>query len=79
MSDQGWEEAGAPACQRARMGAGPGARSNLPPLDGEGRGGVDFETRFVRAENPPPPKPSPIKGEGFVSIGARASQSRFGA
>jgi PqqD family protein of HPr-rel-A system len=34
------------------------------PLMGSGWGGVDSEPRAVPADMPPPPRPSPIKGEG---------------
>jgi hypothetical protein len=51
-----------------------GASNALPPLDGEGRGGVDYETRSVRAESPPPPQPSPIKGEGFGASQTQAER-----
>jgi hypothetical protein len=36
-----------------------------PPLDGEGWGGVESMEGGVLSESPPPPKPSPIEGEGF--------------
>jgi len=44
-----------------------GAQSPLP-LMGRGRGGVESPERFGGSHSSPPPKPSPIKGEGLRGL-----------